>query len=86
MSGEQKYKENDSLSQSFDATNRGELLIFTDRQQVYKVKLSDMAETKASALGTYLPTALEMDEGENVLCMIDPGQYRHELLLVFRNL
>ncbi len=85
MSSEQKYKENDSLSQSFDATNRGELLIFTDRQQVYKVKLSDMQETKASALGTYLPTALEMDEGENVLAMIDPGQYKDELLLVFRN-
>ncbi len=85
MSSEQKYKENDSLSQSFDSTNRGELLFFTDRQQVYKVKLSDMAETKASALGTYLPTALEMDEGENVLAMIDPGKYKDELLLVFQN-
>ena len=85
MSGEQKYKENDSLSQSFEGNNRGELLIFSDRQQVYKMKISDQPDTKASVLGTYLPTALGMDEGENVLCMIDPGDYQAELLLVFQN-
>ena len=85
MSGEQKYKENDSLSQSFEGTNRTELLIFTDRQQVYKMKVSDQPDAKASVLGTYLPTALGFDEGENILCMLDPADYRGELLLVFQN-
>ena len=85
MSGEQKYKENDFLSQSFEGTNRTELLIFTDRQQVYKMKVSDQPDTKASVLGTYLPTALGFDEGENIICMLDPGEYRGELLLVFQN-
>ena len=85
MSGEQKYKDGDELSQSFGATNRGELLIFTDRQQVYKAKLCDFADTKASVLGVYLPTVLSMDAEEHVLCMVDPGDYRGELLLVFEN-
>ena len=85
MGGEQKYKENDGLFQTFEGTNRGELLIFTDRQQVYKMKISDQPDTKASALGAYLPTELGMDEGENALCMLDPGDYRGELLLVFQN-
>ena len=85
MSGEQKYKDGDALSQSFGATNRGELLIFTDRQQVYKAKLCDFADTKASVLGVYLPTVLSMDAEEHVLCMVDPGDYRGELLLVFEN-
>lgn len=85
MSGEQKYKENDSLSQTFEGTNRTELLIFTDQQQVYKMKVSDQPDTKASVLGTYLPTALGFDEGENIICMLDPADYRGELLLVFRN-
>ena len=85
MSGEQKYKDGDDLSQSFGATNRGELLIFTDRQQVYKAKLCDFADTKASVLGVYLPTVLSMDDEEHVLCMVDPGDYRGELLLVFEN-
>ena len=85
MSGEQKYKDGDALSQSFGATNRGELLIFTDRQQVYKAKLCDFADTKASVLGVYLPTVLSMDADEHVLCMVDPGDYHGELLLVFEN-
>ena len=85
MGGEQKYKESDSLSQTFEANNRGELLIFTDRQQVYKAKLCDFSDTKASALGVYLPGVLGMDEGESVLCMLDPGDDSGELLLAFEN-
>ena len=85
MGGEQKYKESDSLRQTFEANNRGELLIFTDRQQVYKAKLCDFSDTKASALGVYLPGVLGMDEGESVLCMLDPGDYSGELLLAFEN-
>lgn len=85
MSGEQKYKENDSLFQSFEGTNRTELLLFTDHQQVYKMKVSDQPDTKASVLGTYLPAALGFDEGENIVCMLDPADYRGELLMVFQN-
>lgn len=85
MGGEQKYKESDSLRQTFEANNRGELLIFTDRQQVYKAKLCDFSDMKASALGVYLPGVLGMDEGESVLCMLDPGDYSGELLLAFEN-
>ena len=85
MSGEQKYKEGDALSLSFESSNRRELLIVTDRQQIYKLRLSDIEDGKASALGTYLPTKLGMDEGESVLTMIDPGDYRKDILYVFEN-
>ena len=85
MSGEQKYKEGDALRVSFESSNRRELLIVTDRQQIYKLRLRDMEDGKASALGTYLPTKLGMDEGESVLTMIDPGDYRRDILYVFEN-
>jgi len=85
MSGEQKYKENDGPMQEIEAVNRDELLIFTDRQQVYKVRVADFEDTKASVLGVYLPTRLEMDEDENVLCMIKPGDYAGDLLFFFEN-
>lgn len=85
MGGEQKYKENDGLLQSFEAANREELLIFTDRQQVYKVRVSDFEDTKASALGVYLPSHLDMDEGENVICMIKPTNYNSHVLFFFAN-
>ena len=85
MSGEQKYKEGDSLRQSFESTNRAEILFLTDRQQMYKVRAADFEDSKASVLGAYLPTKLQMDEGENVLAMILPGDYTRHLLLVFEN-
>ena len=85
MSSEQKYKDGDGLKLSFEATNRTELLLFTDKQQVYKAKLSDFEDTKASALGTYLPGKLSMDEGEKVKALIRPGDYKKNLLLFFEN-
>ena len=85
MSGEQKYKDGDSLRISLESSNRCDLLIFTDRQQIYKLRLADMEETKASALGVYLPSRLQMDDGENVLTMVLPGDYKRQLLLVFEN-
>ena len=85
MSGEHKYKDGDGLRLSFETTNRAELLVLTDRQQMYKVRIAELEETKASALGLYLPTRLEMDEGESVLTVLDPGDYRGELLFFFEN-
>lgn len=85
MSSEQKFKDGDSLKLSFEATNRTELLVFTDRQQVYKTRLSDFEDTKASALGTYLPGKLSMDDGEKVIALIRPENYKKNLLLFFEN-
>ena len=85
MSGEQKYKDGDGLAVSFESTYRGELLFLTDKQQMYKARVSDFEDGKASVLGTYLPTRLKMDEGESVIAMIDPGDYKKHLLLMFEN-
>ena len=85
MNSEQKYKEGDRLKQSFESSNRRELLIFTDRQQVYKARVCDFEDAKASALGTYLPSKLQMDEGESVITMLDAGDYTKDILLFFEN-
>ena len=85
MSGEQKYKDGDRLNLSFESTNRGELLFLTDKQQMYKARVSDFEDMKASVLGVYLPSRLQMDEGENIITMIDPGDYKAHLLFFFEN-
>ena len=85
MSSEQKYKDGDGLAVSFESTNRAELLFLTDKQQIYKARVSDFEDGKASVLGIYLPTRLKMDEGESVIAMIDPGDYKKHLLLMFEN-
>ncbi len=85
MGGEQKYKENDGPYLSFESQNRNDLLVFSDRQQVYKVRVRDFEDTKASVLGTYLPSFLQMDEGENVKYLLDPRDYTGHVLFFYEN-
>ena len=85
MNAEQKYKEGDVLAQSFETSNAAEVMFFTDRCQVYKSRLSDFDDTKASALGDYLPARLGMDESESVVYMVLPGDYRGWMLFFFEN-
>ncbi|MEG2857197.1 MAG: DNA gyrase subunit A [Clostridia bacterium] len=85
MSGEQKMKDDDVIVSTFESQNRAEILFFNNMQQVYKAKLSDFDDTKASVLGDYLPAKLGMDDGEQVVFMCDPGDYSANLLFVFEN-
>ncbi|MCH3971613.1 MAG: topoisomerase IV [Oscillospiraceae bacterium] len=85
MSGEQKLKEGDQVTQHIEATNASDLLFFTDRCQVYKAKASDFGDTKASVLGDYIPAQLQMDDGENVLCMAVTQDYSGYVLFAFEN-
>ena len=85
MSGEQKFKEDDALRESFETSNAKEVMFFTDKCQVYKTRLSEFDDAKASVLGDYLPAKLSMDEGENVIGMVLPGDYRGYILFFFEN-
>ena len=60
-------------------------MFFTDKCQVYKTRLSEFDDTKASALGDYLPAKLGMDAGENVVYAVLPGDYSGALLFFFEN-
>ena len=85
MSGEQKFKEGDSLDYTRETTNRAELLVFTDQFQCYKTRLSDFDDGKASLLGDYLPSKLGFDQGENLLQVIFPGDGKGFVLFFFEN-
>ena len=86
MNSEQKFKEGDVLRQSFETTSNAEAMFFTDHCQVYKTRLGEFDDAKASVLGDYLPTKLKMDAGENVIFMVLPGaDYAGSLLFFFEN-
>ncbi len=85
MSGEQKFKEGDSLAFSQETTNRAEILVFTDQYQCYKSRLSDFDDGKASQLGDYLPQKLGMDQGESVVSVVLPGDNKGFVLFFFEN-
>ena len=86
MSSTQKFKEGDGLRQSFEAASDAEVMFFTDKCQVYKSRLSDFDDAKASVLGDYLPAKLGMDAGESVIFMVLPGKdYAGGLIFFFEN-
>ena len=85
MSGEQKFKEGDSLSFTRETTNKAEFLVFTDQFQCYKSRLSDFDDGKASLLGDYLPQKLGFDQGENLVALVFCGDYKGFVLFFFEN-
>ncbi len=85
MSGEQKFKEGDSLLFSRETTNRADLLVFTDQFQCYKSRLSEFEDGKASQLGDYLPQKLGMEQGESVISVVLTQDYSGFVLFFFEN-
>ena len=85
MSGEQKFKEGDSLRFSRETANRAEFLVFTDKFQCYKSRLSDFEDSKASLLGDYLPQKLGFEPGENMVELVFCGDYKGFVLFFFEN-
>lgn len=85
MSGEQKLKENDEIIETYDGSNRAELLFFTDKYQVYKARACDFEDGKASTMGDYLPVKLELNPDERIIKMIAAEDYSGTLVMFFEN-
>ena len=85
MRGEQKLKENDEIIETVEAANNTELLFFTDKCRVYKAKAADFDDSKASVLGDYVASKLEMEPDENAVYMAVTTDYKGFMLFFFEN-
>lgn len=85
LSGEQKLKEGDRMLPEIECSNKDELLFFTNMRQVYKSRVDDFADTKASVLGEYVPGKLEMAEDEQVIYMAVLSEYSGYMIFVYEN-
>ena len=85
MGGDQKLKDGDEIAQQMESTNAAELLFFSDKAQVYKLKAADFADTKASVMGEYVPARVQMDEGESAAYMAVTTDFKGYMLFVFDN-
>lgn len=85
MGGEQKLKEGDEILMQVESTNAAELLFFSDKAKVYKLRASDFADTKASVMGEYIPARTQMEEGENAVSMVVTTDYAGYMLFFFEN-
>ena len=85
MSGEQKLKDGDEVVSQIESSNAAELLFFTDKCHCYKTRAADFDDTKASVLGDYIPTKLEMELDERAVFMAVTRDYSGQLLFFFEN-
>ena len=85
MSGEQKLKEGDKITQQIESNNAAELLFFSDKCQVYKTKTAEFDDSKASILGDFIPSKLEFEQGENAIYMTETKDYKGFMIFVFQN-
>lgn len=84
-SAEQKLKEDDRMLCEWEGSNKDELLLFSNKQNCYKLKVYDLPDVKASALGEYLPNVLGMDADEKILYMALTEKYEGFMLFAFEN-
>ena len=85
MGNVHKLKEGDEVIYGGEAMNSADLLFFTNQNQVYKSKVSEFDECKASVLGDYVAAKLDMDEGETAVYMAVVTQYTGYMLFFFEN-
>ena len=81
----QYLKEDDFIAQEMEASNRDEILLFSDQCNVYKAKVYDLPDCKASALGEYLTNVLEMQQGEQIIYIALAKDYSGYMLFAFEN-
>lgn len=82
---EHKLKEDDRIIQEVETRNKAELLLFSDRQTVYKLRIYDIPDCKASVLGEFLTNLLQLDEGEKIIYIIATDNYAGWMFFSFEN-
>ena len=81
--GAHKLKEGDEITQQVETRNNMDALFFTDKQQVYKVRLAEIEDGKVAQMGVFVPGRLGMDDGENIISMVITGDYSGFVLFFF---
>ena len=86
-SEEHKLKEGDYVVYYEDTDNKGDILFFTDKGQIYRARVADFDLCKPSQMGDYIPNKVSMDEDERVVAckVIYDIVPEHHVLYVFEN-
>lgn len=84
-SGDHKLKDDDVIVQEIEGSNKDDIMFFTNKCNVYKMKLHEMDDHKVSSLGVYLPNVLEMEAEEEVLFSVVTSNYAGHVIFAFDN-
>lgn len=80
-----ELKQGDRILQEIEINNKGDILLFSNKQNVYRIKAYELEDTKASGLGDYIPNVLEMEEDETIIFIVEGNTYTGHILIAFEN-
>lgn len=80
-----KLKDDDRIIQEIETHNKADLLLFSSKHLVYKLKIYEINDCKASSLGDYLTNLLDLDADEKIIYLVATDNYLGQLLFAFEN-
>ena len=84
-SPEHKLKDDDFIIQEIETHNKADLLLFSNKQVVYKIRIYEIEDCKASSLGEYLANLLGFDEEEEIIHIVATDDYKGYMIFAFEN-
>ena len=80
-----KLKDSDEIILEVETTNTEEILIFTDKQNVYKKRLSELEDCKPNQLGSYIPNEISLESGETILAVLPLSESSKYVLIGYED-
>lgn len=84
-SSEQYLKDDDFIIVEADATNKADVIFFSNKFNAYKAKAYELPDCKASSLGDYLTNLLKLSDDEQIVFMLTTTDYKGILIFAFEN-
>lgn len=84
-SPEHKLKDDDYIVQEIETHNKADLLLFSNKQVVYKMRIYEIEDCKASSLGEYLTNLLGLEEDEEIIHIVATDDYKGYMIFAFEN-
>lgn len=83
VSNDHKLKDDDRIVQEVEGSNKEDLLFFSNKHQVYKLKAYELEDSKASVLGDFLPNLLDLEKDEEIIYMTSTLDYSGWMLFFY---
>jgi DNA gyrase subunit A len=82
---EHKLKDDDEIAEEIETHNKADLLLFSDTGIVYKLRIYEINDVKASSLGDYLTNLLGLADKEQIISIVATDDYKGNMLFAFEN-
>ncbi|HFD2033396.1 TPA: DNA gyrase subunit A [Clostridium perfringens] len=81
----QKVKDGDEIVSMIQTSNKGEVILFSNKQNAYKLQINDLENKQPSALGLYIPSLINIGKNENIIGCVATNNYKGFAIITYEN-